>query len=184
MDTQNLKRAAILDDAIRVFGRFGYKKTSVNDIAAAAGLSKPGLYLHFSGKEEIFRAAMEKYLSDALKRVASALARTDLPAPDRLAVAMNEWFGQHLLTFTAEIFDTIESGDKMAGKDVTRAKGAFKKALGDALVADGFDPSSAAERAEVLFLCGLSWKQPGTTPEQFRTTVATAIRVCCATSSS
>ena len=54
------KREAFLDSAIGVFARFGFKKTSVDDLAQAAELSKQGLYLNFASKEEIYLAAMQK----------------------------------------------------------------------------------------------------------------------------
>jgi AcrR family transcriptional regulator len=43
--------------AATVFLRFGYRKTAMEDIARAAGMSRQGLYLHYATKEELFRAA-------------------------------------------------------------------------------------------------------------------------------
>ncbi|HET9236538.1 MAG TPA: TetR/AcrR family transcriptional regulator [Oligoflexus sp.] len=67
------RKESVLKAAIGVFGRQGFKKTSVEDIADAAQLSKQGLYLHFAGKNEIFSAALFKYLDDGLKLVDEAL---------------------------------------------------------------------------------------------------------------
>ena len=47
------RRAAILETAMRVFLRYGFKKTSMDDLARAAGLSRQGLYLHYRTKEEL-----------------------------------------------------------------------------------------------------------------------------------
>ena len=47
------KKELILNAAIPVFGKSGFKKTSIKDLADAADISKQGLYLHFSSKEEI-----------------------------------------------------------------------------------------------------------------------------------
>lgn len=173
------RRDAILDAAIRVFGRFGFKKTSMQDLASAADLSKPGLYLHFSGKEEIFSAAIEKYLADALDEVRAALALGRLPLEERLTAAMAAWFGRHLETFTPDAFDVIEAGDRHSAETVAAFKDKLRSALAAALVEDGFGPTDAADRADVLFLCGLSWKQPGTTPETFRAAMQPCVRVCC-----
>lgn len=46
----------IADAALRLFGRYGYKRTSMDDIAKEAGLAKATLYLHFKGKDDVFRA--------------------------------------------------------------------------------------------------------------------------------
>ena len=52
------KDQTILRAVIPVFGRLGFRKAAMDDLAEAAGLSKQGLYLHFASKEEIFVAAM------------------------------------------------------------------------------------------------------------------------------
>lgn len=173
------RRAAILNAALRVFGRHGYHKTSVQDVADAAGLSKPGLYLHFTGKDELFAAAMERYLSDALVGVRAALDERSAPFPDRLARAMDAWFGRHLATFAPEAFDVIEAGDRLSSNTVEAAKHAFQHAMALAFIERGFDEGAATDRAHALFLCGLSWKQPGTTPERFRSSMDVCVRVCC-----
>jgi AcrR family transcriptional regulator len=46
----------VADAALRLFARYGYKRTSMDDIAKEAGLAKATLYLHFKGKDDVFRA--------------------------------------------------------------------------------------------------------------------------------
>ncbi len=55
------KRQQILAAALEVFFKYGYKRVSMNEIAETAGISRPGLYLHFSSKEEVFRAAILQF---------------------------------------------------------------------------------------------------------------------------
>ncbi len=55
----------ILRAAAQEFSRRGFQQTRVEDIAAAAGLSKGGFYAHFSGKEAVFDALLRRYLSGA-----------------------------------------------------------------------------------------------------------------------
>ncbi len=50
------RRRLILDAARQCFLNFGYEKTSLDDIAKRAGLSRPLIYLKFQGKKEIFAA--------------------------------------------------------------------------------------------------------------------------------
>lgn len=180
MNTHDTRRDTILDDAITVFGRLGFRKASMNEVASAAGISKPGLYLYYAGKEELFRAAMAKYLDDCFSAVKAALADESQPLPARLSAAMEAWFGRHLITFTAYAIDTIEAGDRVDGLGTEKAISAFRTAIADAFARSGAEPEAARQRAEVLFLCGLSWKQPGMTPERFRLAMASAISVCCA----
>ena len=53
--TNSARRIAILDAAMDVFMRYGFKKTSMDDLARAAGISRQGLYLHFATKEALFK---------------------------------------------------------------------------------------------------------------------------------
>ena len=50
----------IVDAAIPVFLRFGYKKASMDAVAAAANLSRQAVYLHFPGKEALFSAVVDQ----------------------------------------------------------------------------------------------------------------------------
>jgi AcrR family transcriptional regulator len=75
LETGGQRKEQILNAAVGVFGKFGFKKTSVDDLAAAAGISKQGLYLHFSSKEEVFLAGLQKYLDDCLSRVQRELTK-------------------------------------------------------------------------------------------------------------
>jgi AcrR family transcriptional regulator len=53
------KRAAILTAGLRVFGRDGYTRASIDVIAGEAGVSSRTIYNHFGGKEELFRSVIE-----------------------------------------------------------------------------------------------------------------------------
>jgi TetR/AcrR family transcriptional regulator len=81
------KRDRILDAALGVFGRYGYRRTSMDLIATAAGVSRPALYQHFSGKDDIFRAVGERMV-DTLVEAAERAAHTDAPVADRLFEAL------------------------------------------------------------------------------------------------
>ncbi|HYL51530.1 MAG TPA: helix-turn-helix domain-containing protein [Acidimicrobiia bacterium] len=54
------RREAILRAAAEVFAHAGYAATSVDDIAAAAGITKLIVYRHFEAKEMLYRAVLEQ----------------------------------------------------------------------------------------------------------------------------
>lgn len=56
-----VRRAQILDAALRCFARKGYHAAKVDDIASDSGLSKGAIYWHFDSKEEIFLALLDAY---------------------------------------------------------------------------------------------------------------------------
>lgn len=54
------RRRQIIETARGVFASQGYARVGTADIARAAGISEPGLYRHFSGKKEVFVAAIRE----------------------------------------------------------------------------------------------------------------------------
>jgi len=91
------KRAAILDAALRLFGQYGYKRTSIDDIAAEADIAKGSIYLSFASKEEIFRALCE----DIVQRIEAEAVRardSDAPLPDRIVAILQAKFGFYFAT--------------------------------------------------------------------------------------
>lgn len=49
------KQAAIINAALQCFGKFGYGKASVNDIAVAAGISKASIFQYFGSKKGLYK---------------------------------------------------------------------------------------------------------------------------------
>jgi AcrR family transcriptional regulator len=105
------RKAQLADAAAELFRKHGYHQVSVNDIAAAAGVTGPAVYRHFRGKQDIlahvllsgmdvFGLVTEEALArpgtpdeqlDALVRAVAALAM------DRREVtALWRWEGRHL----------------------------------------------------------------------------------------
>jgi len=69
------KRGRILDAALERFAHYGYRRTSMEDIAQVAGISRAALYLHFKNKEEIFRALARTLHERAIADAAVAARR-------------------------------------------------------------------------------------------------------------
>jgi AcrR family transcriptional regulator len=59
-------RTRILDAAMLVFRRHGFRRSSIAQAAEAAGLTRQALYHHFKSKEELFRAVIERLYENAL----------------------------------------------------------------------------------------------------------------------
>ncbi|TJV53886.1 MAG: helix-turn-helix transcriptional regulator, partial [Mesorhizobium sp.] len=68
------KRARILDSAMKVFLAYGFARTTMDDIARAADMSRPALYLQFKNKTDIYRAIALMLLSRSLEQAKTALA--------------------------------------------------------------------------------------------------------------
>ncbi|MDI1266781.1 MAG: helix-turn-helix domain containing protein [bacterium] len=77
MSENEQKSETILDAALPVFVRLGFRKTSMADIARAAGMSRAALYLCFSSKEDLFRAGSTRAHGRTMRNVESELAGED-----------------------------------------------------------------------------------------------------------
>lgn len=90
------RRRSILSAAINTFARYGYRKTSMDDVARDADLSRPGLYFLFSSKEVLFQAAVQQLLDDALEQTSTALQIPDQAIDIRVANAIDKWLGHYV----------------------------------------------------------------------------------------
>ena len=75
MDT----RETILTTAQKLFARFGFNKTTVDEIAGATHIAKSTLYHHFPSKEAIFRGVIEREGQDLARRIHDAVEAADSP---------------------------------------------------------------------------------------------------------
>ncbi|PCH73284.1 MAG: TetR family transcriptional regulator [Rhodobacteraceae bacterium] len=71
--SSHTRQQAILNAAFGAFATYGHRKTSMDDIARAAGMSRPALYLHYRNKKDIFRSLAQFYYDQAGTAVAAAL---------------------------------------------------------------------------------------------------------------
>src|SRR3984885_11556690 len=84
-----LRRAEILTAAAALFARRGFHGVSIDDIGAAVGMSGPGIYRHFPGKD----AVLAELLLDISQRLHAAGGRLAAGAPDAPAAldALLRW---------------------------------------------------------------------------------------------
>lgn len=79
-DSSTLKRAQILRGALEIFLKQGYEGTSMDRVAATAGVSKITIYKHFEDKEGLFTALIEQVATQRFEIVFGALSLEDDPA--------------------------------------------------------------------------------------------------------
>lgn len=72
-------RSGIVHVASKIFSRFGFRKTTMEDIAAAARKGKSSIYYYFSSKEDIFRAVVEKEASELKVELEKEIWKNDDP---------------------------------------------------------------------------------------------------------
>ena len=117
------RQQIILTAAWNAFAAYGYRKTSMDDIARGADMSRPALYLHYRNKQDIFRTLAQLHFDHACVAVATALAATGTPSDQLTAafmaqggkvleVMLNSPHGMELLdTTTATAADIVLDGE-------------------------------------------------------------------------
>ncbi len=83
------RRALIVEAAGRLFGEHGYDGTRLDDVARAAGVTKPVLYRHFADKTALYLALLERHRAD-LGSFAGAIP-PDGPLEARLRAVLEVW---------------------------------------------------------------------------------------------
>ena len=76
-------RERILDAADRLLARYGFRKTTMDDLAGEAGIGKGTTYLHFSSKGEVALGAIDRMVARLIESL-EAIAAESAPAADRL----------------------------------------------------------------------------------------------------
>src|SRR5215469_13894791 len=71
--TKELRRARIMQAALRCFAKTGFYATTMDDVAAEAGVSKGTPYLYFNSKAELYRALYEWWSCGLSDRVGAAI---------------------------------------------------------------------------------------------------------------
>ena len=91
------RREQLLEVAIDAFAKSGYHSTSMNDVAAAAGVTKPVLYQHFDSKRALYIALLDDVGDRITSAVLEATKNTDSgKETTRLGVvAYFTWVAEH-----------------------------------------------------------------------------------------
>jgi AcrR family transcriptional regulator len=120
------RRPLVLDAALKLFVKRGYRATSMEAIADAAGVTKPVVYECYPGKEELFRALLEREEERLLNAVLAALPQA--PRFDDLEAMLADGVTA-LLTAAAErpdswrvVFDSEHGTEPAVAKRVRRAR--------------------------------------------------------------
>jgi AcrR family transcriptional regulator len=125
------RREQLLAVALDVFGRKGFHESSMNDVAEAAGITKPVLYQHFASKRELYLALID----GAGQRMISAFE--NLEETTNLRARTEQGF----LTFFQWVHDDNDSFQLLFGSG-SRRDPEFSEAVGryTSMVADVIEP--------------------------------------------
>src|ERR1700722_12027430 len=77
--TAEQRRQQLFSVALELFARRGYRATTMDDIAEAAGVTKPLVYQHFSSKRSLYLELVDSIANELLDAVREAVLRAEGP---------------------------------------------------------------------------------------------------------
>jgi AcrR family transcriptional regulator len=84
------RRLLVMDEAGRLFGARGYTGTTLDDVAAAAHVTKPVVYRHFESKKALYMALLERHRDDLPRFIERVPPH--LPMDQRIEAILDTWF--------------------------------------------------------------------------------------------
>ena len=180
----------VLAAAFTCFARWGYKGVALEQIANEAGISRAALYLHFSNKEDIFRA-LSRQVHERVQRAAEAAADAPGGFEARVEAMLEAKHGQfyEIIHGSPHVAELIEERNRLCG-DISEAYRkrflrALRRVIADAekrgeLALGGIGAGEAAElfvdSAKGLEMSGAAPQDPA----RYRRRVARLVRVLAA----
>jgi TetR/AcrR family transcriptional regulator of autoinduction and epiphytic fitness len=134
--TDTARQERVLAVALEVFGRYGFRKASMDEIARSADISRQGLYSRFANKEALFRAAVRQELDTALGDAAHRLDEQGVGLEQRVVAALDAWLGRYVGTMlAADIGNLLRNPAMRLGDMVDPAIAAFDARLAATIAA-------------------------------------------------
>ncbi len=182
-DAETDRQVAIVDAAIGIFLRYGYKKATMEDIARTVGISRQALYLHFPTKEAVFKAMVSRTIEVMRAEATAALAREDHDIEERLLgafVALHSkavgaaYLGELMTTMielVGPVFDEVEKAVVSEVADALASAGIAARWSGAGV--------SAKDIAANLSATSEGIKRSVATPAEYLDRMRIAVRIVC-----
>lgn len=130
---------------LKVFSTLGFKKTSMEEIAKAAGVSRQSIYKKFGSKKACYAWVIDTYLSDIYSRAFVLLEHSSSSAEQTLMEVFGIIFGEAIeITGSAEGTAVLEDCLKAAQSSDQDWQMRFRVRLGEYLAAKGLVASDKA----------------------------------------
>ncbi|KIL41351.1 hypothetical protein SD70_07880 [Gordoniibacillus kamchatkensis] len=135
-------RARILQAATELFNAKGYRSVTLGELAARLGMSKKTLYLHFSGKEDIAEAVLDRTMAAIAGKIAEAGSREENPvhifeetftAIKQEIIKLNPLFLEDVQKYVPGLWKKVEA---FRARQLTFIEGLLKKAQQAGIVRD------------------------------------------------
>src|SRR5580698_6364672 len=137
--TAGQRRRQLVAVALELFARRGYRATTMDDIAEAAGVTKPLVYQHFSSKRALYLELVDSIAQELSKAVRGAVMRADGPR-QQVELGFAAYF-RLVINREAEfrlLYGRDHADDKELGRALRNVEDAMAEAI-DPLIDAGLD---------------------------------------------
>ncbi|WP_220189099.1 TetR/AcrR family transcriptional regulator [Streptomyces phytophilus] len=146
------RREQLVDVGRTLFAARGFEATSVEEIAAKAGVSKPVVYEHFGGKEGLYAVVVDREMRQLLDMVASALtAGHPRELLEQAAFALLDYIDEYTDGFRIMVRDSpVAQSHGSFASLISDIATQVEDILGLEFKSRGFDPKLAPLYAQAL----------------------------------
>ncbi|MDV6234816.1 TetR/AcrR family transcriptional regulator [Leptospira ellisii] len=180
-----IRKTEILNCALAVFLKYGFRKTSMDEVARAASISRQGLYLHFAAKEDLFKEVVENTLQNSLEEAKRALNDTALTLEEKLAAAFDAWMGRFVGMIASGASDLGETSKTLVGSMVKDYEELFLKSVHKTVQESDLKRIYSAfglktkDLVDTLNRISIGLKHSSSSRSEFAEGIKTAARVLC-----
>jgi AcrR family transcriptional regulator len=174
------RESQIIEAAGEVFLRYGFRRTTMGDLAQASGLSRPALYLRYCNKEKIFEAVLRDFVVRTLEEIRAGLPLHPTPLA-QLRFAFECWAVRPFLMMqgSPDARDLASCSLAFAETTMVQSYAAFESLLGQVLAGHaafrGRDVQDVARVAHVLAVSAKGFKAEARDADELKDMIATLL---------
>src|SRR6188508_1629097 len=142
------RREQLLDVALEVFGEQGFHPASMNDVAEAAGVTKPVLYQHFRSKRDLYREVLTEVGDQLLDAITKATTAAQSPHEQVVLgfIAYFRWDEANEAAFRV-LFGGGTRRDEEFAAQVAEVEGAIAEAIATLIDVEGLTEAQRRQLA-------------------------------------
>ncbi|WP_262694715.1 TetR/AcrR family transcriptional regulator [Kordiimonas aquimaris] len=140
----------LLSKAMDVFIRYGFRKTSMEDVARAVGMSRQAIYNRFKNKKALFKAVVDAMMHESFDAARAAIEEDGKSIHARLLNAFDCAAGQHVdaLRSSPHSYEVIAMVNVEGADEVELMQRQFNADIAEVLVSEGlFEDNKQAQDA-------------------------------------
>ena len=126
----DVKKSKILTAALSAFLRYGFRRVNMNDIAEAAGVSRPALYVLFKSKEDIFAGVYSQWIDQTVSKIELEMEGAATPE-EKIKRAFEIWAVEpfEIMMTSPEAKELVECSFEFAQGSLRRGYNKFEATI-------------------------------------------------------